>query len=57
MNIPKHVIDKKKSMQKIKKFNVKWSFKDKIYKNHIILKFLKYILGKFQFISLINSSI
>jgi hypothetical protein len=29
MNIPKHVIDKKKSMQKIKILNVKWTLKDK----------------------------
>ncbi len=35
MNIPKHVVDKK-SMQKIKKFNEKWTFKDKIYNNHVI---------------------
>jgi hypothetical protein len=45
MNIPKHVIDKKKSMQKIKKFNVKWTPKDNIYNNHVIqiLKKLKNI--------------
>jgi hypothetical protein len=43
-------------MQKIKKLNVKWTLKDKIYNNHH-LKFLKiYILGKFQCTSLINSS-
>jgi hypothetical protein len=36
MNIPKHVFDKKKSMQKILKINVKWILKDKIYNNHII---------------------
>jgi hypothetical protein len=36
MNILKHVIDKKKSMQKIKKINVKWTTKDKIYNNHVI---------------------
>jgi hypothetical protein len=29
MNIPKHVWLIKKSMQKIKSFNVKWTFKDK----------------------------
>jgi hypothetical protein len=29
MNIPKHVIDKKNSMQHIKIFNVKWTLKDK----------------------------
>jgi hypothetical protein len=58
MNIPKHVIDKK-SMQKIKKINVKWTLKDTIYNNHVILKNLKlkkYILGKFQCSSLINFS-
>jgi hypothetical protein len=46
-------------MQKIKKLNVKWTPKDKIYNSHIILKFWKlniYVLGKFQCISLINSS-
>jgi hypothetical protein len=36
MNIPKHVIDNKKTMQKIKKFNVKYIFKDKTYNNHVI---------------------
>jgi hypothetical protein len=35
MNIPKHVIDKKKLMQKIFKNNVKWTTKDKIYNNHV----------------------
>jgi hypothetical protein len=29
MNIPKHVIDQKKFIQKIRFFNVKWIFKDK----------------------------
>jgi hypothetical protein len=48
MNIPKHVIDKK-SMQKIKNFDVKWTTKDKIYNNYAILfyfKLEKYILRK-----------
>jgi hypothetical protein len=42
MNIPKHVIDKK-SMQKIKFFNVKWTFKDKNLQqsHHLKLKILK----------------
>ncbi len=35
MNIPKNVVDKK-SMQNIKFFNVKQTFKDKIYNNHVI---------------------
>jgi hypothetical protein len=29
MHIPKHMIDKKKSMQKNKNLNVKWTLKDK----------------------------
>jgi hypothetical protein len=37
MNILKRVIDKKKSMQKIRKFNVKWTLKDIIYNNHVII--------------------
>ncbi len=48
MNIPKQVIDKKKSMPKIKKFNVKWTFKDKI----IIItsfKFFKYYIYIWKF--------
>jgi hypothetical protein len=58
MNILKHVIDKK-SMQKTKKINVKWTLKDKIYNNNVIQNFRKlkiYILGKFQCTSLINFS-
>jgi hypothetical protein len=34
MNIPKQLI--KKSRQKIKKINMKWTPKDKIYNNRII---------------------
>jgi hypothetical protein len=36
MNIPKHVTDKKNPISKIKKFNVNWTLKDKIYFNHVI---------------------
>jgi hypothetical protein len=31
-----YVIEKKKSMQKIKTINVKWTPQDKIYNNHVI---------------------
>jgi hypothetical protein len=46
-------------MQKIKIFNVKWNFKDKnLQQSHHLkfLKILKYVLGKFQCIPLINFS-
>jgi hypothetical protein len=58
MDIPKHMINIKKSMQKIKIFNVKWTLKDKIYNNHIIFKLLKtiYIDRNFQCTSSINFS-
>ncbi len=45
-------------MQKIRIFNVKWTFKDKNFQqaHHLkILNIKKYILGKFQCILLINS--
>jgi len=49
MNIPKHVIIKK-SMQMIKFFNVKWTFKNKHLQQSHHLKHLKiiYILGNFS---------
>jgi len=59
MKISKHVNDKK-NIQKIKCFNVKWIFKDKNLQQSLHLKLLKikkYILRKFQCISLINSSL
>ncbi len=46
-------------MQKIKKFKMKWTFEDKNLQQSRHLNFLKlkkFILGKFQCISLINSS-
>jgi hypothetical protein len=36
----------KKSMQKIKKFNVKWTSKDKIYNNHVTQFFQKIYIRK-----------
>jgi hypothetical protein len=58
MNISKYMIDKK-IMQKKNFKNVKWNFRDKnLQQSHHLklLKIKKYILRKFQCISLINSS-